>query len=82
MSLQEIAEVRKFTVSTIIQHLSKVEASGEKIDWDKFIDEEKEQQILETIKSVGTNGLKAIKEELPEDCSYDDIKLVIVKNKL
>lgn len=82
LSLQEIAEVRKFTVSTIIQHLSKVEASGEKIDWDKFINEEKEQQILETIKSVGTNGLKAIKEELPEDCSYDDIKLVIVKNKL
>ncbi|NMA49715.1 MAG: DNA helicase RecQ, partial [Tissierellia bacterium] len=82
LSLKEIAQIRNFTVSTILQHLSKVEDSGKEIDWDKFIDKEKEQLILETIKSVGTNGLKAIKEDLPEDYSYDDIKLVIVKNRL
>ena len=82
LSLKEIAQIRNFTVSTIIQHLSKVEDSGKEIDWDKFIDKEKEQLILETIKSVGTNGLKAIKEDLPEDYSYDDIKLVVVKNGL
>ena len=47
-----------------------------------FIDKEKEGQILETIKNVGTNALKAIKEDLPDEYSYDDIKLVLVKNGL
>ena len=82
LSLKEIGQVRNFTVSTIIQHLSKVEDRGKEIDWDKFIDKEKEQEILEVIKNVGTNGLKPIKEELPDDYTYDDIKLAIVKNKL
>lgn len=82
LSLEEIAQIRKFTVSTIIQHLSKVEDSGKEIDWDKFIDKDREQEIIETIKRVGTNGLKAIKEDLPDNFSYDDIKLVVVKNRL
>lgn len=82
LSLLEIAQIRKYTVSTIIQHLSKVEDAGKNVDWDKFIDKEKEEEILETIKNVGANGLKGIKEDLPDEYSYDDIKLVMVKNRL
>jgi len=82
LSLKEIAGRRNFTVSTIIQHLSKFQDEGKDIDWDRFIDNDKEQKIIEIIKHVGTNGLKNIKEELPDDYSYDDIKLVIIKNRL
>lgn len=81
LSLKEIGDRRGFTVSTIIQHLSKVEESGKAIDWERFRDKEKEKEILEVIKDIGPNSLKLIKEALPEEYTYDDIKLVIVSNK-
>ena len=81
LSLEKIAEIRKFTVSTIVQHLSKLQGQGKEIDWDRFVDKEKEPLILESIKKVGVKGLKAIKDDLPDDFGYADIKLVIVKNR-
>ena len=43
---------------------------------------EKEEKIMKVINEVGLEKLKAIKELLPEDISYEDIKLVITKNEL
>lgn len=82
LSLKEIAQIRNYTESTIVQHLSKLQGQGKEIDWDRFIDEEKQAQILEVIKGTGINSLKVIKENLPEDYGYADIKLVIAKNGL
>ena len=42
----------------------------------------KEESILSAINTAGLEKLKAIKELLPDDISYEDIKLVIEKNGL
>lgn len=80
-TLEEIADKRNFTVSTIIEHLSKCQENGQAIDWSKFIiSREVEENILDLIKKLGIEKLKPIKDELPEDIGYDHIKLVIMKN--
>ncbi len=79
-SLKELSEIRNFTPSTILEHLSKCEKDGKSIDWSRFLDDkEKEEQILSVIDKIGTEKLKPIKESLPDNISYDDIKVVMLK---
>ncbi|WP_353093005.1 DNA helicase RecQ [Tissierella praeacuta] len=81
--LKEISEKRNFTINTIIEHLIKCEEQGQNIDWSKFIDDPmKEEKILSVINKIGLGKLKPIKESLPEEISYEDIKIVIAKNGL
>ncbi len=83
LTLVEIAEKRGFTVNTIIEHLATCNKRGQKVDWTRFLDSgEKEDKILAAINQVGFEKLKPIKEALPEDISYEDIRIVIVKNEL
>lgn len=83
LSLREIAEKRNFAVKTIIEHLKKCDTNGRYVDWSRFIDDPlKEGKVLAAIKEIGIERLKPIKEALPEEISYDDIKLIIVKNRL
>lgn len=83
LSLREIADKRNFTMGTIVEHLKKCEENGQEVDWSRFIDDPmKEKKILAAIDEVGTEKLKPIKEALPEDISYEDIRIVIAKNRL
>jgi len=83
LSLKEISEKRNFTMNTIIEHLSKSREQGNNVDWDRFIDDPvKEEKILGAINELGLEKLKPIKELLPEDYTYEDIRLVIAKNEL
>lgn len=83
LSLKEISEKRNFTINTIIEHLSHCEEKGQTVDWPRFInDPSKEEKILTVINRIGLEKLKPIKEALPEDISYEDIKIVIAKNGL
>jgi ATP-dependent DNA helicase RecQ len=83
LTLKEIAEKRGFTVNTIIEHLSKCVEKGQAVNWDNFMDNpDKEEKILSAINHVGLKKLKPIKEMLPDDISYEDIKLTILKNEL
>ncbi|AFS79627.1 ATP-dependent DNA helicase RecQ [Gottschalkia acidurici 9a] len=81
-SLDKIAEERNLTEETVLKHLMKLEEDGKDIDWSSFVsDTEKEKMILEAIKKVGREKLKPIKESLPDDISYLDIKLILIKSK-
>jgi len=83
LCIDEMAQKRDMGKKTIIKHLQKCEAKGLIVDWDRFIDDAlKEEKILRAIEQVGLEKLKPIKELLPEDISYDDIHIVIFKNKL
>lgn len=83
LSLKQISEERHFTTNTIIEHLKRCEDNGQDVDWSKFIeDPAKEEKILAAIRKVGLERLKAIKEALPEEISYEDIRLVMAKNGL
>ncbi len=80
-SLEDISKMRELTPSTIVKHLEKLSQKGYFIDWNKFIDKSKEDEILGVIKNIGTNKLKPIMEKVAEDITYSDIKLVIAKYK-
>ncbi len=82
LSLEDIAKERSFTVSTIINHLVKCKEEGYNVNFDQFIDEEKESNILEVINKNGLESLRVIKDALPEDYTYDHINLCIAKNEL
>ncbi len=83
LSLEEIAKKRNFTINTIIEHLIKCDKNGRLIDWSIFFDDSsKEEKILDAIEKVGLEKLKPIKELVPEEISYEDIRLVIAKNGL
>ena len=83
LSLKEIANKRGYTINTIIKHLEKCEKNGQTVDWSRFIDEPgKEEKILVAINKVGLERLKPIKEILPEEISYEDIRIIILKNGL
>jgi ATP-dependent DNA helicase RecQ len=80
LSLLEMAHQRDLTINTIIRHLGKLDENGKEIEWDRFInDPEKEKAILDAINEVGVDRLKPIKELLPEDIKYEDIRLTICK---
>ncbi|WMM24141.1 DNA helicase RecQ [Tissierella sp. MB52-C2] len=83
LSLEEISIKRNFTKNTIIEHLAKSQEQGKIVDWLRFIDDpSKEEKILSVINQLGLEKLKPIKEALPEEISYEDIKLIIAKNEL
>lgn len=82
LSLKEIAVKRNFKEDTIAEHLSRCEKDGKSVDWNRFIDQGKEDKILEVINKIGLEKLKPIKEALADDFTYTDIKLVISKNEL
>ena len=53
------------------------------MDWSRYIDDPiKEEIILVAINKAGLEKLKPIKELLPENITYEEIRLVIVKNEL
>lgn len=83
LTLAEISGIRGFTTNTIIEHLSQCNNRGKIVNWSKFIDDPiKESLILAAINKAGLEKLKPIKELLPNEVSYEDIRLVIVKNEL
>ena len=83
LSLEEISIKRNFTKNTIIEHLAKSQEQGKIVDWLRFIDDpSKEEKILSVINQLGLEKLKPIKEALPEEISYEDIKVIIAKNEL
>lgn len=83
VSLYEISQKRGFTEDTIIKHLIKCQEDDKHVDWSKFIDNsEKENKILAVANEVGIDRLRPIKDLLPEDISYSDIKIVLLKHEL
>ena len=83
LSLEEIAKIRNLTLNTIIKHLERCEERGKTVDWFRFIDDPtKEEKILKAIDQVGLERLRPIKEILPEEISYEDIRIIIIKNGL
>ena len=78
-SIDEIAEERNLTRSTIENHLINCFESGKDFDIEKDIHTEFEEDILKAIKEIGTEKLRPIKDALAEEISYFDIKYYIAK---
>ncbi|MFE8696931.1 DNA helicase RecQ [Cytobacillus sp. FJAT-53684] len=80
LSIKEIAKERNFSPITIQEHILRAVREGNDINWEEIFDGQTEELILEAIQRVGTEKLKPIKEELPDEIEYFTIKAVLTKN--
>jgi ATP-dependent DNA helicase RecQ len=75
-SISEIADERGFSFMTIEAHLSHYVTSGE-LDVNEFVSEEKQELITEAANKYGRLGLKMLKDNLPGNISYTEIKMMV-----
>ena len=74
-SLEEIAEIRQLSVSTIETHLSYYITTGE-LDINEIVSEDKQELIAQAMQKFGRLGLRQLKDNLPEEISYGEIKMM------
>jgi ATP-dependent DNA helicase RecQ len=76
MTFSEIAEARSLSPSTIESHLSSYIISGE-LEINDVVPKVKQQRIKSAVSSYGSTSLKVLKENLPTEISYGEIKMVL-----
>jgi len=82
-SIDQIARIRNYTTSTIINHFEKVINEKEKvIDLEQFINKEAEEEILEIVNKEGFKSKKILKDKCSDFVTYDDISLVMIKHQI
>ncbi len=81
-SIEEIATIRALNIRTVEDHLVRCHSDGYVIIWDELISEEYHSIIVQTIHELGASKLKPLKEALPEEVSYFQIKAVIAKEQM
>jgi ATP-dependent DNA helicase RecQ len=79
MRVDEIARKRSLTPSTIIEHLVQLIGEGRSIDLNRILSMERITLIEEAIARTGSERLAPIKALLPQDVSYDEIRLVAAR---
>lgn len=80
-SVPEIARERNMAISTIEGHLASFVATGE-IDISKMVSEEKQLLIKEAISIHGRLSTKILKDNLPEEITYGEIRMVMAAEKM
>jgi ATP-dependent DNA helicase RecQ len=80
-SIKEIASEREMSPTTIENHIIRSFEEGKGSDWSIFFTEEVESLIEKAVNEVGEKPLKPIKESLPEDVSYFQIKGYLAKRR-
>lgn len=80
-TLDEICKKRGLSIVTVQSHLFKCIDCGMNVDLDDFINKDYESIIIDTIKTIGKDKLKPIKEALPDEVDYMCIKSVLYKYK-
>jgi ATP-dependent DNA helicase RecQ len=73
---EEIARKRGLTPSTITEHLVQLIDEGRSIDLNRILSKERIALIEEAIVRAGSERLAPIRALLPQDVSYDEIRLV------
>jgi ATP-dependent DNA helicase RecQ len=76
-TLEEIARKRGLTPSTITEHLLQFIGEGRSINLNRILSKERIGLIEEAIVRAGSERLAPIKALLPQDVSYDEIRLVV-----
>ena len=71
-----IAKLRNLAVSTVSSHLAQFVRSGE-LDVYQLVSKAKVDRILPIVKEVGGNATGPIKQQLGDDFSWEDIRIVL-----
>jgi ATP-dependent DNA helicase RecQ len=75
-SIAEIAEERNLSVTTIETHLSFYIAKHE-LEITDLVESRKQKAIQKAVEIFGTGSLKVLKDNLPAEINYGDIRMVI-----
>jgi len=81
-SLEEIARIRGRRLSTVVEVVVELVAEGRvdyRIDW---VGEARHQDIVDAIGRLGTGRMKTLKDALPPDVTYEELRLVVAWMKL
>ena len=81
MSIEDIASERGLTRISIENHLIDCLEKGMDLDLTKYVHTEFKTEIEKAINDIGIEKLKPIKEALPENVSYFDIRYYIAISK-
>ena len=76
----QIADQRQLSISTIYGHLEQLVTSG-KIQAEQFIDANVRAQILAAMKTWDGQWLSSLKQALPAEITYDQIRFVVAAQK-
>lgn len=80
-TIDEIASIRGLTKQTIEEHLLYAYESGSDINLNKYINKNLEQDVYNAINKIGFEKLKPIKDCIPKDISYFEIKYFVINYK-
>lgn len=75
----EIAIERDLSETTILNHLIQAAEEGELEDFVADVSSSNKKLIKQTMQDKGVDKLKPIKEALPEEITYEDIKYVLIE---
>jgi ATP-dependent DNA helicase RecQ len=78
-TLEEIAQIRGRQVSTVVSAVANLLETGLADFQQAWVSKEKQSVIEAACATVGTNFLKPLKDALPPEITYDEIKLVVGK---
>jgi len=75
-SIDEMAQARELTPNTIVEHLCYLIENKLPVEIKKFVKPARQKDVISAIKKVGADKLSPLKEELGDDFSWEEIKLV------
>lgn len=81
-TFEEIAQIRGRKVSSVLDLVVKLMDEGEVSFDPKWLSAERYQQIAAAVRQFGKERLKPVKEALPEEISYEEIRLVAADLRL
>ncbi|MDH6107208.1 DNA helicase RecQ [Anabaenopsis tanganyikae CS-531] len=76
LSVAEIARQRNLNPSTIFTHLSQLMAKNQPVDLNQLVPLEHQQKIWQVLEILGDVSLTPIKQQLGENYTFDEIRLV------
>ncbi len=78
-SFEEIAKIRGRQLSTVVNAVANLVERGDLEFQPAWIDRNKQAVIEAACGNLGINGLKPLKDSLPPEITYDEIRLVVAR---
>jgi Superfamily II DNA helicase len=75
----EIAIERGLTETAILNHLTQAAEEGNLEEFDADVHQSRKKSIKEAFQKIGTETLKAVKEFLADEITYDEIRYVLIE---
>ena len=80
-TLEEIAQIRGRKVSSVVVLVADLLERGETEFQERWVNAVRRAQIRDACQRLGTEWLKPVKEALPPEVSYEEIRLVMAEMK-